>query len=89
MSPEGDKLDTHRGANVNDLTCRMQSSGLRINAENDDTARGLVLGQQPFARGIDAEVARGFASSGLVLQARELARFRLDGKNGDTVVAAI
>ena len=60
-----------------------------VDAEGDDGVGVLVGGEEPVARGVDGEVARGLAPGGFVAEAGEAAGGLVDGKHGDAVVTAV
>ena len=49
----------------------------------------LILREEPGARGVEGEVARGFAEGGVMVNQREFSRGRVDGIGDDGVVAAV
>ncbi len=48
-----------------------------------------MAAEEPFAGGVDGEVARGFSAAGGVLDKGEFAGFRIAGVDDDGVVAAV
>src|SRR5260370_1381486 len=61
----------------------------RINLENDNVVRELVLRQQVFAARIDGKVPRLLATCWNACYERERPLRRIDRKNRDTIVSAI
>ena len=58
----GDKSYAHGRRHVDGLAGRRQAAACGIDVEDDDVVRFLVFGEKVGARGIDGEMARGFAA---------------------------
>ena len=84
-----EKLDAYRRGNFKDLAGPTQSACLGIDPEDGHRVRVLICGQEELSRGIDAKAARDFALGRLVFHVSEPARFFIDAKNRDGVMAAV
>src|SRR5438093_1267431 len=60
-----------------------------VHAEEVDVVGRLVTGDQPFAGGVEGEVAGVLAARRLVPRGRKRARFRVDPEDCNAVVAAV
>ena len=66
-----------------------ETTGLRIDFEDDHRATVLIGGQEVGSRWIDAEIARGLAPGGLVAGGGQQSRDGVDREDRDAVVPAV
>ena len=82
--PHADRL-----AERNLVAGELEFAGILIDAEYGHIVGLLVGSEQEMAGGIDAKVARGGASGGLVAKRGQLPVLLVDPEHGDAVVAAV
>src|SRR5712664_4159470 len=83
------KSDANGRRHFHDLPDRGQSTCRRINLENDNVVRELVLRQHVFAARVDGKMPRLFATRGNPPGRRESSVSRIDGKNRNAVVSPV
>ena len=88
-SPGGDEFDANGRAYFGLFARGLQAAGLRIDAENNDGMRPLIVAEEKLALGIDGKISRRFASAGLVLDERDATGPGFDVVGRNAVVAAI